>query len=433
MTGLLLAAAALVLVLVGGGFPRRVPGVDVLGHVGGASVAGLVVLHLGWTLAGYGLAWSRGLALAVAAAGALIWRRVAAPSPPVPLRRPGWGLVVGALPIGIYAALAAVRLAHSPDFVFHWGTKARRWLLAGGVDFDFLTRPSGWRLNPGYPQLLPETMALPGLLGGEWNDRAALLVAPAAAAAIVLLLRHAARAAGASGFVLEAATAAAGLTIGGFGFIHGGAGGADELIALALLAGTAALLRREAPGAATAAGLAAALAAAAKTEGLVLAGLLIVADLAAAGAREGWLAVRRRLPSLALPAAAVIGLWRLREGALYLPTRADLPDAGRIGELLAAAGRVALRPDGGVQIAVLLLLPWCWRQRRLRLATSVVLAQLGAYVVVYLLEPIDPAFLVASSLARLASHLLPATILLLAVGAVRLHPDDGLAPARIRE
>lgn len=431
MTGLLLAAAAVVLVLVEGGFPRRVPGADVLGRVGGATVAGLVVLHLGWTLASYGFAWSRGLAIAVAAAGALVCRWRVAASPPAPLRRPGWGLVVGVLPIGIYAALAAVRLAHSPDFVFHWGTKAQRWLLAGGVDFEFLSGASGWRLNPGYPQLAPEAMALPGLLGGGWNDRAALLVAPAVAGAIVLLLRHAARGAGASGFVLEAATAITGLAVGGFGFIHGGAGGADELVALALLAGTAALLCREVPGAAPAAGLAAALAAAAKTEGLVLAVLLIVADQAAAIARGGWRAALRRLPAVALPAAAVMALWRLREGALYLPTRADLPDAERLGELLAAAGRVALRPDGGVQIAVLLVLPWCWRQRRLRLATSVVLAQLGAYAMVYLLEPIDPAFLVTSSLARLAFHLLPATILLLAIGAAPAVPDVDLPPARI--
>jgi hypothetical protein len=274
-------------------------------------------------------------------------------------------------------------------------------------------------------------MALPGLLGGGWNDRAALLVAPAVAGAIVLLLRHAARGAGASGFVLEAATAITGLTIGGFGFIHGGAGGADELVALALLAGTAALLRREVPGAAPAAGFAAALAAAAKTEGLVLAVLLIVADQAAAIARGGWRAALRRLPAVALPAAAVMALWRLREGALYLPTRADLPDAERLGELLAAAGRVALRPDGGVQIAVLLVLPWCWRQRRQRLATSFVLAQLGAYAMVYLLEPIDPAFLVTSSLARLAFHLLPATILLLAIGAAPGVPDIDHPPARI--
>jgi hypothetical protein len=434
VSGALLATIALAAVLFAGGFPHRVATAEILGRVGGAFVAGAVTLHLGLTLADrFDLAWSPGLLAALLLGGGLLARGLAGGEPragPRSIRRPGWGLVVGAVPVLAFGALAAVHLGHTPDFVFHWGTKAARWVAERGVDPALFSGDSGWRLNPGYPQLVPELMALPGLVAGRFVERAALLVAPAVAAITLLVWRRAAQASGSGGFELEAGTAIAGITLGGFGFVHGAAGGADGVIALALLAGVAALVLRDRPSAVPALSLAAALAAAAKSEGSTIAALLLGVDAALAGSRAGFRGAIARLLRTGMAPLAVIALWSTFEGRLYLPHRASLPDLARLGRVVEAIGESALRPEAGFQWVFLLALPGCLARRELRPAALVVAGQAVAMLAAYLLEPEDPGFLVVSTLPRIVSHLVPA-VLLLAVFPAAPVASGGPAGARI--
>ena len=242
MRGALLLLAALALVLVAGGFPRRTGATRVVGVFAGSFVAGAVLIHVALTaLQLAGVAWSLPALLAIAILAVLGWRlrgtELAAPR----LSKPGWGLVVGGVPVAFFALLSAVHLAHTPDFVFHWGLKAARWVEARGIDATLLDRPGYWWIHPDYPLLVTELQALPGLLAGLFDERAALLQAALFAALTILAFRFALRRHGVAGFELEAATVACGAAVGGFGFIHGTAGGADAALALALLVGVAAL------------------------------------------------------------------------------------------------------------------------------------------------------------------------------------------------
>lgn len=435
MIGLLAAALAAAVVLVAGGFPGRVLTAGVVGRSAGSFLAGAVALHLGLTVADrVGFAWSRPTILVVALLAMALWWVLGRAPRSDPADRPalGWGLLVGAMPVAVFAGLAAVHLAHTPDFVFHWGTKAARWVAERGVDAALFAGDSGWRLNPGYPQLVPELMALPGLLLGDFVERAALLVAPAVAVVSLLAWRHAAHAAGAAGFELEVGTALAGAALGGFGFVHGGAGGADAVVAFALLAGVAALVLRDRPGAVPTLALAAALAAAAKTEGMTVAILLLAVDAAVTFGRGGSRSALRRLLRTAPAAMAVVALWRSFEGRLYLPNRASWPDLDRLGQVAEAIGESAMRPEAGFQWIFLLALPWCLTRRELRAPAVVIGVQAVAFLVAFVAEPIDPAFLVVSTMPRLVSQLVPAALLLTVLRSADASPGlRGVAGGKI--
>lgn len=415
MIDLLSSAVAAVVVLVAGGFPRRVTAADVVGPAAGSFLAGAVALHLGLTLSDrLGIAWNRPTILVVALLAAALWWVLGGPlrGDRLDRRAPGWGLLVGSLPVAVFAGLAAVHLAHTPDFVFHWGTKAARWVAERGVDVALFAGDSSWRLNPGYPQLVPELMALPGLLFGGYVERAALLVGPAVAMASLLAWRYAARAAGAAGFELEVGTALTGAALGGFGFVHGAAGGADGVVAFALLAGVAALVLRDRPGALPALALAAALAAAAKTEGLTVAVLLLAVDATVTLGREGSRSAASRLLRTAPAGMAVVALWWNLEGRLYLPNRASWPDLDRLGQVAEAIAESAMRPEAGFQWIFLLALPWCFTRRDLRAPAVVIAAQAVTFLVAFVAEPVDSGFLVVSTMPRLVSQLVPAVLLL---------------------
>lgn len=438
MIGLLGAALAAAVVLVAGGFPGRVMAAGVVGRTAGSFLAGAVALHLGLTLSDrLGIAWSRPAILVVALlATALWWLLGGGPRDDRRGRRggpaPGWGLLLGALPVAVFAGLAAVHLAHTPDFVFHWGTKAARWVAERGVDAELFAGDSGWRLNPGYPQLVPELMALPGLLLGGFVERAALLVAPSVAAVSLLAWRHAAHSAGATGFELEVGTALAGAALGGFGFVHGGAGGADAVVAFALLAGVAALVLRDRPAAVPTLALAAALAAAAKTEGMTVAVLLLAVDAAVSVGHDGFRGAAKRLLLTAPAAMAVVALWWTFEGQLYLPNRASWPDLARLGRVVEAIGESAMRPEAGFQWIFLLALPWCFTRRELRAPAVVIGVQAVAFLAAFVVEPIDAAFLVVSTMPRLVSQLVPAALLLTVLrSADASHGPPGVAGGKI--
>src|SRR5258708_39560229 len=87
------------------------------------------------------------------------------------------------------------------------------------------------------------------------------------------------------------------------------AGGADWLPALALVAAIPALSRPPGTAGDLQIGVAAAFAAASKVEGVMLAGLLILAQLARRPAENRWLGISRLLRLGLLPALVILPWW----------------------------------------------------------------------------------------------------------------------------
>lgn len=418
MKGAILFVASAAILLLAGGFPLRHPVARVVGRLPGAVVVGAVWLHLVLTLASFlGLRWTAGL-LAFATLsgwfGCRLWtgrsRGISAPSDPD--SRIGWGLVAGSIPIAWFGFLSAVHLAHTPDFVYHWGLKAKQWVAAGGIDESFLSRPGAWRMHPDYPQLVTELGALPGLLSGQFDERAALLQAAAVAWLTLLVVRRSLSAAGVAGFALEAWTVVVGAALGGFGAAHGMAGGADGFVAFGIAVAMAGLLRPTPSGAGLAAtGLGAAFAAGSKIEGIPIAAILLVAAAWRGRAQHRGF---RSSVLVALPAGLVVAVWWWGARDVLLPTNAGRLRFEIIPEVLAGFARSAMSLDGGFFPILLLTLPWIARDRKLRLAAAVVSAVVALYLLLYIISPVGGALLVHLSAQRLLSQVTPTLLLILA-------------------
>lgn len=419
MTGALLFVASAAVLLLAGGFPLRHPVARVVGRLPGAVLVGGVWLHLVLTLANQvGIRWSAGL-LAFAVVSGWTGCRLWAGRAPVelagadPKRRIGWGLVAGSIPIAWFGFLSAVHLAHTPDFVYHWGLKAARWVAAGGVDEAFLSRPGAWRMHPDYPQLVTELGALPGLLAGQFNERAALLQAAAVAWLTLLVIRRSLSDAGVAGFALEAWSTVVGAALGGFGAAHGIAGGADGFVAFAVAAAMAGLLRPASEAAGLAAiGWGAAFAAGSKIEGIPIAAILL---LAAAWQRRR---ERRGFADAilaAVPAGLVAAVWWWGARDLLLPTNAGAPRLEIVPEVLAGIAKAAVSPDGGLFPVLPIALPWVARDRRLRAPAVAVAAVIALFVVLYVVSPVGGTLLVHLSAQRLLSQVTPGLLLVLAL------------------
>ena len=416
MISVALAVLAVLLVLGAGGFPRATPVATVLGRGAGGLVVGAVLLHLGLTLFDrIGVGWRTVPVLLLALALALLWAAGRRESRREKLPKPGWGLLVAAVPVTLYGIFAAQGLSQATDFIYHWGLKARRWAVAGGVDETLFARPDSWRIHTDYPRLFPELLGLPGFLTGRFDERAALLLSVAVAALTVLALRFVLRSHGVTAFELEAATAIAGCAVAGFGLIYGMAGNADGLLALALLAGVAGLLRLGEPAGQATVGWSAALAAATKIEGVPLAGLLVGTALGLRWrerhSRSGGNAPGE-LVRLAVPGVLVVLPWWLENRGRFVPTNFGGPRWAELGNIFSRLAHSALEFGGGFWPLALLLLPWVARSRRLRAAAALVGAQLLVYLTLYLVSPVDLRLLIATSGTRLLSHLVPAALLL---------------------
>lgn len=410
-----------------------------------ALVAGLVALHAVLLLLDLaGVAWSRGTLGAVwgagmAAAGVVAWRRRGdlagerggAGGAAGGLRRLGlgWGDAVAAGAGLLYAAAAWTRRVTIPDFVYHWGLKAKRYLLAGGVDYAFLADPLRLTDHPDYPSLVPGLYAAVGLVRGAFHERAALLASVAFFALTVAGARRAAAVAGLPRAAAQGTVAAVALTLAGFGIGYRMAGAADWPVVAALLVALPALVRRPAAAAdggldTLRLGLAAALAAGSKIEGVPLAALLVAAGLArwvVAARRTAGGAARRALAAdlarLVVPSLALVVPWAIQN------LRHGLFAAENTGPLVAA--RVAVAARATVESFataewlglpwLLLLLPALLLPPATRAAAAVLLVQSGFYAWVYLTSPVDTRFLVLSSLPRLLFHLVPPVLVLLAV------------------
>jgi hypothetical protein len=425
-----------------------------------ALVAGLVALFallLLFDLAG--IPWRRGplaagWALATAAAMAVAWWRR-----PSGGRRPGrgsssltsigWGEAVAAGAALVYAAAAWTRRITIPDFVYHWGSKAKRALLAGGVDYAFLADPLRLTDHPDYPSLVPGLYALVGVVRGAFHERAALLVSVVFFAVAVAGARRAAAAAGLPRHAVQGTVAAVGLALAAFGIGYRMAGAADWPILAALLVALPALVRTagervrlldEGDDGALRLGLAAALAAGSKIEGVPLAGLLVavgLARLAAAGVRPGRSGASRgevgrgaaaaSLARLVVPPLLIVVPWvvqNLRHGLFAAENTGPLL-AARVPVAVRAVAEVFATPEWLGLPWLLLLLPALLALGATRAAAAVLLLQGGFYAWVFLTSPVDTRFLVLSSLPRLLFHLVPPLLVLLAVALFAGRPVRG--------
>lgn len=430
-----------------------------------ALVAGLVALFallLLFDLAG--IPWRRGTlaagwALATAGATAVAWWRR-----PTGGRWPGWaswslasigrgsigwGEAVAAAAALVYAAAAWTRRITIPDFVYHWGPKAKRALLAGGVDYAFLADPLRLTDHPDYPNLVPGLYALVGVVRGAFHERAALLLSVVFFAVAVAGARRAAAAAGLPRHAVQGTVAAVALALAAFGIGYRMAGAADWPILAALLVALPALVRTagervrrldEGDDGALRLGLAAALAAGSKIEGVPLAGLLVavgLARLAAAGGRPGRSGASRgevgrgaaaaSLARLVVPPLLIVVPWvvqNLRHGLFAAENTGPLL-AARVPVAVRAAAEVFATPEWLGLPWLLLLLPALLALGATRAAAAVLLLQGGFYAWVFLTSPVDTRFLVLSSLPRLLFHLVPPLLVLLAVALFAGRPVRG--------
>ena len=427
------ALVALLLVALAGGFPFRTPGgARGLAALPVAFAAGAVSLHLllaAATLAG--VAWSATSVAAALALAALGWaararfrlERFA------PARPGGWDALAAGAGAGV-VLLGAAGWLTQPDFYYHWGLKARRFLEIGGADYYFLAAPSSWRLHPDYPLLAPELLLLPSLGRGGFDEAAALAMAALWIVLVPIALGRALAAAGLAAGEVARGRAVVALALAGFTVGYGLVGAADPLIALALALALPPLVARErTAGGAWELGLAAALAASAKIEGVPLAALLVGLDLVVRSARERRFVGLAHLARTALPAALAVAPWLAlaRAYRLFLETNAGAFDAGRSAEILRALAATALHPDWALFPLALLALPWLARRGDLRPAALVLLGQLGLYLAVYWTGPVDTRFYVLSTFPRLLFHLVPAALALAAIALAT--PGRAISPS----
>lgn len=323
----------------------------------------------------------------------------------------GWGAgdLVALVGVTGFALATIAGWATAPDFVYHWGSKAARFFLVGGIDWRFLADPANWRLHADYPTLWNELLAATALLQGHFEETQLLLWGPTLLALTLVAARAALVASGARGARLQASLALLAAGLSGFAARQQMAGAADWMVALGLLVASPALLaevRSRAGDLRVGAG--AALAASSKVEGVVAAGILVAAYLtrrerqAAREWRRSWLAALG-------PAAFVTAAWLLlnRWHGLRGITTFELPDLGRTSEILDATLRVALSSSWQGLPVLLLALPWLLVARRSRRLGLVVGAQLAFYALVYLAAATDPHFYVLSTLPRLLVNLIP--------------------------
>jgi hypothetical protein len=399
------------------------------------------------------------------------------------LRSPclGWGegVALGALLIFTVGALSS--WIANPDFVYHWGLKGQRFLLAGGVDYRYLGAGWNWVVHPDYPNLLPELFAVTALVAGRFDEPAMMLWSAVCFALLLAAAREALRRSVASRFVRQATLAGLAMALAAYGIGGLTAGGADWLIALALTAAVPPLLAPAGTRGAAQIGVIAALAAAAKVEGVALAAILI--GTYAARLARLWASPRAAPPDRAAPLDEAAAPDRAAPpepaappDTASPPDRAIPPKSGRLAAALCAAAALILpaaavilpwlaavrhyhlfqafnsgplAPERLPAVAAaiasslhgswwgfgygLALLPLLALDRRLRALAAAVFLQLLFYLYVYLSVRIDAVALVAASFPRLVLHVLPALLIGAAIALERPAggPGGGLSGLRV--
>lgn len=377
-------------------------------------LAGFVVFHVLLTLLDLlGIPWHPAL-LGTLLLGllAFAWRfRSRPPQGPRLPSDPGWGDGIALFALAVFTLLALTSWIAIPDFFYHWGIKGARFAAARGTDYAFLARPWNWTIHPDYPNLLPELYAVTALLSGKFTEPGMMLWSGVFFALLLARARAALRQAGVGRFSLQAGMALLGLVLGAFGIGNLMGGAADWMIALAVMAAVPSLLRPPDPEGDWAVAFAAAFAAASKIEGVPLAGILVLVQLArhaAAGRRIPWRAALR----LGLPVAAVVLPWpgqSVRHG-LFQASNSGAFEASRAAVILPALQEtVTSSAWHGFGWAVLLPLPLLFFPR-VRTVAAVAALQLLFDLYVYFTAPVDTGFYVLSSFPRLMFQVIPAIL-----------------------
>jgi hypothetical protein len=394
-----------------------------------ALVTGLLLGHLLLLLADLaGVPWTRATLLG---AGALV--AVALGGALRATRRERWGEEglrwdwadgVALIAIGAFAVSSLALRSPFTDFVYHWGLKGHRFFLARGIDAGFLARPENGYLHPDYPNLLPDTFAAAAVLAGRFEPRALMLLTPPFLLALLAVVRAPLRRSALSPLARRTVFAGVACALAAFCIGYLQAGSADPPFALAVALAGGALLLPVGLAGALQIGLAAAFAAALKIEGVPFAALAIGVFVARAASLErSVLRAPATWAALLAPTLLVAVPWgfQVRALGLFQGTNTGSLDLGRVSEILAPLWRQAWIEEWLGLPLLLAALPLVALTRATRWLGLLLLAQLAFYLFAYLSAPFDPNFYVLSTFPRLALHLLPATVVGLALALAGPH------------
>jgi hypothetical protein len=313
-----------------------------------------------------------------------------------------------------------------PDFIYHWGLKGHRFLLAGHVDYAYLAQPLGWVFHPDYPNLYPELLAVTAMLRG-WREGALLLWSPLLLLLALIGVREVLVAEGVAPLRRNVVVAFVALACGGFAIGNQMAGAADWFLALALTAALPALLAPPSTASDAQIGLCAALAAGTKQEGLVMAVALVAVHLS----RWLWRGRRPSSPgfvALLLPPMLVAGYswWRIAQHHLLQQYDKGLPTWARLVATLELVAKELVAPSWHGLALLLLALPLLLLVPRLRPFVAVAGLHLAAYVASCAGQVTDTWLLVVTTFTRIALQLFPATAAAIAIAlfAKREQPTD---------
>lgn len=417
MTWIAVLALAVLLALAGRALPMR--------RLALQWMAGAVLFHLVLTACdALGIPWGRIVVLVPLMVLAWLGFRRRGDRGTETSRLPsdlGWGDAAALFALTAFALFAPTLWTVTPDFVYHWGLKGEHFFLSRGVDYGWLAvKEWSWVIHPDYPNLLPELFAGSALLAGSFEAPAQMLWSVLVFALILLASREALKATSpdaAARPAVQMGIAITAFALAGFGLGHRMAGAADGMPALALVAALPALFRRPDREGDIEIGIAAAFAAASKIEGLPLAAFLVAIQLL----RK--ILVERRLPRdirgslwLTVPTALVAIPWAIRTfgHGLYQNFNTGGFDASRAPVILRGLIDATVGENWHGLPAVLLALPLLLLVRRTHTAAAVISLQLAFYLWIYFTAAVDTQYQVISSFPRLAMHLIPATIVLIA-------------------
>lgn len=329
-------------------------------------------------------------------------------------------------------ALALVRSLAEPmwsnDFLAVWGLKGKTIFGDAAIPQRLFRWPEFEFSNPGYPIGLPLTYAGIGFLLGRWDDHAMALLFPFIQVGTLLVLSGWLRRRGAGDSVALAASA----FVASLGTLYSAwlTGMAEIPAAFAfLLVGTALwdVLDETDAGAVRRLAAASLLAAATKNEGLLLA--------ATAGAVLAFRAARRREPKWGVAAAAALipalGSWAahrivlgshavrgLELGLLWAPGL-----GARIRETIRVGWAELVRPIWPGVLAVVALVVLSPRSARANPILLLYSASLAVYLVLPILCPFGPLWLIHWTVGRIAGALVPLLAAGLAMGWRGAQPE----------
>lgn len=334
---------------------------------------------------------------------------------PQPTARLSWGDALALLAVLGFAALAWTGWITIPDFIYHWGLKGHRFLLAGHVDYAYLAQPLGWVFHPDYPNLYPELLAVTAMVAG-WREGALLLWSPLLLVLVLISMREVLVTEGVAPLRRNAVVAFIALACAGFAIGNLMAGAADWFLALALAAALPALLAPPSTAGDVQLGLCAALAAGAKQEGLVIAVGLVAVQLS----RWFWRGRRPSLPgsaALLLPSTLVVSYswWRIAQHHLLQEYDKGLPAWNRLVVALGVVAKELLAPSWHGFALLLLGLPLLLLVPRLRPFVAVAGLHLAAYLASCAGQDTDTRLLVVTTFTRIVLQLFPATVAAIAI------------------